>query len=54
MLFPGTIGLGVTLSLITVFGGIGVLANVLIFYTVAQVMAERRENQERREQREDG
>jgi hypothetical protein len=41
--------LGVTLSLLTVFGGIGVLANVLIFYAVAQVMAEHRENRERQE-----
>jgi hypothetical protein len=44
-----TIALGVDLSLIAVFGGIGVLANVLIFYTVVQVMAERRENQERKQ-----
>jgi hypothetical protein len=41
--------LGVTLSLLTVFGGIGVLANVLIFYAVAQAMAEHRENRERKE-----
>jgi hypothetical protein len=41
--------LGYTLSLIVVFGGIGVLANVLIFYTVAQVLAERRENRERKQ-----
>ena len=38
-----------TLSLIVVFGGIGVLANVLIFYTVAQVMAEHRDNEKRRQ-----
>lgn len=41
--------LGYTLSLIAVFGGIGILANVLIVYAVAQVMAERKENRERRE-----
>jgi hypothetical protein len=41
--------LGFTLSLLAVFGGIGVLANVLIFYAVAQVMAERRDNEERRQ-----
>jgi hypothetical protein len=52
MLILGSKALGVTLSLITVFGGIGVLVNVLIFYTVAQVMAERRENQ-KRQQRDD-
>jgi hypothetical protein len=40
--------LGFTLSLLAVFGGIGVLANVLIFYAVAQVMEERRENEERK------
>jgi hypothetical protein len=53
MFLDGTIGLGVTLSLITVFGGIGVLVNVLIVYAVAQVMAEHRENGERK-QRNDG
>jgi hypothetical protein len=49
MLILGSKALGVTLSLITVFGGIGVLANVLIIYTVTQVMAEHRENRERRQ-----
>jgi hypothetical protein len=49
MLVTDTIALGVDLSLIAVFGGIGVLANVLIFYAVVQVMAERRENQERKQ-----
>ncbi len=44
-----TIALGTDLSLIAVFGGIGALVNVLIFYTVVQVMAERRENQERKQ-----
>ena len=41
--------LGFTLSLLAVFGGIGILANVLIFYAVAQVMAEHRDNQERKQ-----
>jgi hypothetical protein len=36
--------LGQTLALIATFGGIGVLANLLIVYIVLQVMAERREN----------
>jgi hypothetical protein len=49
MFLTDTIALGVDLSLIAVFGGIGVLANVLIFYTVVQVIAERRANQERKE-----
>lgn len=53
MLLPAMLAfanaLGTTLSLLAVFGGIGVLANVLIVYTVAQVMAERRENRERRQ-----
>jgi phage shock protein PspC (stress-responsive transcriptional regulator) len=40
---------GQTLALIATFGGIGVLVNLLIFYIIAQVLAERRENQEHRE-----
>ncbi len=44
-----SLALGSTLSLIVVFGGIGVLVNVLIFYTVVQVMAERRDNEERKQ-----
>ncbi len=38
---------GQTLALLLTFLGIGVIANVLIVYVVAQVMAERRQNQER-------
>jgi hypothetical protein len=41
--------LGQTIALLLTFGGIGVIANVLIVYVVAQVLAERKENQERRE-----
>jgi phage shock protein PspC (stress-responsive transcriptional regulator) len=44
--------LGQTLALIATFGGIGLIANLLIFYIIAQVLAERRENREYREQRE--
>ena len=40
--------LGQTLALLVTFGGIGVIVNLLILYIVAQVLAERRENQERR------
>jgi hypothetical protein len=42
--------LGQTLALIATFGGVGVLVNLLIVYIVLQVMAERRENQERQQQ----
>jgi hypothetical protein len=41
--------LGYTLALLITFLGIGILANVLIFYVVGQVLAERKENQERNE-----
>ena len=41
--------LGQTIALLLTFLGIGVIANVLIVYVVAQVLAERRENQERRQ-----
>jgi formate-dependent nitrite reductase membrane component NrfD len=40
---------GQTIALLLTFGGIGVIANVLIVYIVAQVMAERKENQEHRQ-----
>jgi phage shock protein PspC (stress-responsive transcriptional regulator) len=37
---------GQTLALLATFLGIGVVVNVLIVYIVAQVMAERKQNQE--------
>jgi hypothetical protein len=40
---------GQTLALLITFLGIGVVANVLIAYAVAQVAAERRQNKERAE-----
>ena len=40
--------LGQTIALLLTFLGIGVIVNVLIIYVVAQVLAERKENQERR------
>jgi hypothetical protein len=40
---------GQTIALLLTFLGIGVIANVLIVYVVAQVMAERRENRESRQ-----
>ncbi len=39
--------LGQTLALLATFIGIGVIVNVLIVYIVAQVLAERKQNQER-------
>jgi hypothetical protein len=38
---------GQTLALLITFLGIGVIANILIAYAVFQVLAERRQNQER-------
>jgi hypothetical protein len=40
---------GQTLALLITFLGIGVVANLLIVYAIGQVMAERRQNQERQE-----
>jgi flagellar motor component MotA len=41
--------LGQTIALLATFLGIGLIANVLIVYIVAQVMAERKQNQEHRQ-----
>ena len=43
---------GQTFVLLITFLGIGVIANVLILYAIAQVMAERKENKERQRQSE--
>ncbi len=40
---------GQTLALLITFLGIGIIANVLIVYAVAQVLAERKQNQERQQ-----
>lgn len=40
---------GQTLALLITFLGIGIIANVLIVYIVAQVLGERKQNQERME-----
>ncbi|MHB1836650.1 MAG: hypothetical protein ACYCXW_17010 [Solirubrobacteraceae bacterium] len=40
---------GETLALLITFLGIGIVANILIVYAVAQGLAERRENLERME-----
>jgi hypothetical protein len=37
---------GQTLALLATFGGIGILANLLIFYVIGQVFAEHKQNQE--------
>jgi hypothetical protein len=39
--------LGTTIALLLTFLGIGVIVNVLIVYVVAQVLAERKDNQTR-------
>jgi hypothetical protein len=38
---------GEDLALLITFIGIGIVANILVVYAVGQVMAERRQNQER-------
>ncbi len=45
MLIPGDAAFGQTLALIATWG-IGVFVNLLIFYIIAQVLGERKENQE--------
>jgi F0F1-type ATP synthase assembly protein I len=45
----GPSSFGQTLALLITFLGIGVIANVLIVYAVAQVLAERKQNQERQQ-----
>lgn len=40
---------GQTLALLITFLGIGVIVNLLIVYVVAQVLAERKQNHERRQ-----
>jgi phage shock protein PspC (stress-responsive transcriptional regulator) len=46
MLIVSSQALGQTLALLVTFLGIGVVVNLLIVYIVAQVLAERKENQE--------
>ena len=40
---------GTTVALLLTFLGIGLIVNVIIVYIVAQVLAERKQNQERME-----
>jgi phage shock protein PspC (stress-responsive transcriptional regulator) len=49
MLLPADAALGQTLALLATFLGIGVIVNLLVVYIVAQVAAERKENQERQQ-----
>jgi hypothetical protein len=42
----GTLALDYTLALIAIFGGIGLIANAIIVYTVVQARAERRADEE--------
>ena len=49
MLIAADAAFGQTLALLATFLGIGVLVNLLIVYIVAQVMVERRQNQERQQ-----
>jgi len=39
--------LGQTLALLATFIGIGVIVNLLVVYVIAQVLGERKQNQER-------
>jgi hypothetical protein len=49
MLIAADEALGQTLALLITFLGIGVVVTVLIVYTIAQVAAERKQNEERRQ-----
>ena len=46
LIIPADAATGQTLALIATFGGIGLFVNILIFYIIAQVLGERKENQE--------
>jgi hypothetical protein len=46
MLIRADVALQQTLALIATFGGIGLFVNILIFYIIAQVLGERKQNQE--------
>jgi hypothetical protein len=46
MLIVSSQAFGYTLALLVTFLGIGVVVNLLIMYVVAQVFAERKQNQE--------
>ena len=47
MLLAADAATGQTFALLATFIGIGILVNVLIVYIIAQVLGERKQNQER-------
>ena len=47
MLVAANAATGQTIALLITFLGIGLLVNVLIVYIIAQVLGERKQNQER-------
>ena len=47
MLVTADAATGQTLALLATFIGIGILVNVLVVYIIAQVLGERKQNQER-------
>ena len=47
MLIAADAATGQTIALLITFLGIGILVNVLIVYIIAQVLGERKQNQER-------
>lgn len=49
MLIAASAALSQTIALLITFLGIGVFVNLLIAYIIGEVMAERRQNRERRE-----
>jgi F0F1-type ATP synthase membrane subunit b/b' len=49
MLIAANAALSQTIALLITFLGVGVVVNVLIFYIIGEVLAERRQNVERRE-----
>jgi hypothetical protein len=51
MLIVATDALGQTLALLATFVGIGIVVNVLVAYIIFQVLAERKQNQERQARR---
>ena len=48
LLIPADAAIGQTLALLATFLGIGVIVNLLIFYIIAQVLGERKQNREYR------
>ncbi len=49
MLVLGDYATGQTIALLITFIGIGILVNLIIFYIIFQVIAERKQNRERQQ-----